>query len=675
MENVPPPAQYAFVPFQEARLQQDDGRLLEGVVDACARAVATLGASRTTIFMVKGREVEDKLGRTLFKPLFTNKNNDTAHLPSLSCAGCGGRLQKVGLLCTLCKSLPVRLRAGPTLVDFAWEGSGKAAEMGKVEEEAMELTDQVFHFALTGVHFGKMLSNLSELAMARGPGECTDYPNVSLVKLELHNSPHFQYTIKLDKKTGEEITSVSSLIRNRVQVEARDWLVAVDGILCETQNDGAIYKLDEDDYRRLDRTCADLSTLIATHVSNQDDTTMHDRLCPACLEKKALCEFLRCSSKAMDQLRKDRDAMTTLLQAIAVFPDDAMVGHLPPQLTDFLIEGCPPELISVLPRTVNTPDVPCRIFSNFLVEALRRLDDWKPPSESSVRFPSTVIAKMEPAAGAKVLPSMDWYHMDTCWTVRRWPPSNRSGLDAAGVRVVRLISTVWGMHAAGAFEPGAVDANALHAIGETYAGRCAAVREWAVQILQPTLLRANLVDAKATICSAPPEVEDEVDDCISSFSNLALDEVLTLTSPKSSLYRRNYWRIADLAASKLAVRLPQEFYRDFVRVILPMAVAHLGEKRFRRGMPIFMRSNWISDALFLEPAIFEIVKVARSGEALPPVIFVPSNVVKTSKGRKTLQWLSDQPRRFVRTNRIGIERLRGFEVVVSDLLRVLYPSS
>jgi hypothetical protein len=231
------------------------------------------------------------------------------------------------------------------------------------------------------------------------------------------------------------------------------------------------------------------------------------------------------------------------------------------------------------------------------------------------------------------------------------------------------------MHAAGAFEPGSIHANMLYEVGEAYAGRAAAVREWAVQVLQPTLLRANLVNASALICESIPEVEDELDECTSAFSNLALDEVLTLTHSTSRLYRDNYWRIADLAVSMMPVRLPHQFYRDFVRVILPLAVAHLGEKRCRRGIPVTMRSSWISDNLFREPAIVEVANVILKGEQLPPIIFVPSNTILTSKGRKTLDWLCNQPRRFVRHKRIGVERLRGYEVAVQDLLRVLYPSA
>ena len=45
-------------------------------------------------------------------------------------------MNEVGVLCTSCKGLPVRLRIGPPLVDFAWEGSCESTEMGKAEEEA-----------------------------------------------------------------------------------------------------------------------------------------------------------------------------------------------------------------------------------------------------------------------------------------------------------------------------------------------------------------------------------------------------------------------------------------------------------------------------------------------------------------------------------------------------------
>ena len=176
------------------------------------------------------------------------------------------------------------------------------------------------------------------------------------------------------------------------------------------------------------------------------------------------------------------------------------------------------------------------------------------------------------------------------------------------------------------------------------------------------------------ICKSVPEVEDELDECTSAFSNLALDEVMTLTHSDSTMYRDNYWRIAELAVEMMPVRLPHVFYRDFVRVILPMAVAHLGEKRCSRGIAVTMRSNWISEILFREPAVFEIAKVVMSGDELPPIIFVPSSAIVTAKGRRALDWLSAQPRRFVRPSRVGAQRVRGYEVAVADLLRVLYPS-
>jgi hypothetical protein len=545
--------------------------------------------------------------------------------------------------------------------------------MGEIEEEAMQQADQVFHFAVAGVHFGKTLSHLSHLASTRGPEACSDYPNVSLVRMELHKAHHFQYTVILDRRTGEEIESVSNLIRRKVQVEARHWLMTVEGTLCETQSSGVLHRLNEDDQRRLDRICLDISDLIASHVAVQDDEAMHNRLCPACLEKKALCEFVRCSSSAMDRVRSDRDAMTRLLQAISVFPGDTLVRALPSELTDFLFdESCPPELISVLPAAVTVRDIHCVVFANFLVEALRRLDSWKPPSESSVRFPSTVVAKANASPGDRLIPTTRWCHQAVSWTVRRWANSSRTGLDAAGVRIVRLISCVWGMYAAGAFESGIVNADTLHSIGEAYAGRAAAVREWAVQVLQPTLLRANLVDAKSLICSAVPEVEEDVDECISAFSNLALEEVLTVTSPESPLYRSNYWKVADRAASMMAVPLPSEFYRDFVRVILPMAVAHLGEKRLRRGISVSMRSSWIADVLFLEPVLTEIARVARDGGQIAPVVFVPNCKLRTSKGRKMLHALCDNPKCFVRAARLGKDRIKGFEVIVQDLLQTMY---
>jgi hypothetical protein len=676
MEGVPPQAQHIFVPFREERLRKDGGLLLEGVVNACARAVATLGAVRTTLCMVKGREVEDSKGRMTFRPLFEDGVVDSRHTHSLVCSGCGASMQQPGVLCVPCKGLAVRIRAGPPLIDLAWEGSGKSAEMGETEKEAMEQADQVFHFAVAGVRLGNTLTNLAELAIANGPTACAEYPNVSLIHMNVHKEAHFQYTVILDKATGEEMESVSKLLCKSVQMQARHWLVAVDGILSETQNNGAIQKLEEYDQRRLDRTCSEIAALIASHVSMQDDETKHNRLCPRCLEKKALCEFIRCSSSAMDRLRSDKDAMTRLLQAIVTFPDKALVGNMPLELVEFLSEECPPELYAVLPKSIPVRDIPCPIFANFLVEALRRVDAWKPPNESSVRFPSTVIANADHPAGATVLPVMEWYHLDVYWVVRRWARSNRTGLDAAGVRIVRLISTVWGMHAAGAFEPGEVHSSTLQSVGEAYTGRAAAVREWAVQVLQPTLLRANLVDAKSMICIAAPEVENEIEECISAFSNISLEEVLTLTSPASPMYTSNYWRVADMAAAMMTVRLPQRFYRDFVRVILPMAVAHLGEKRCRRGVSISMRSSWISDILFKEPAIFEITRVARKGEQLPPVIFVPHNTIQTLKGRKTLSWLCDQPRRFVCRTRVSTDsgRVRGFDVLVKDLLLVMYPS-
>jgi hypothetical protein len=406
----------------------------------------------------------------------------------------------------------------------------------------------------------------------------------------------------------------------------------------------------------------------------QDDETMHNRLHPGCLEKKALCEFIRCSSSAMDRLRTDKDDMTRLLQAIAMSPRDAAVGTLPSELTEFLLEGGPPELISVLPNAVGMLNIPCANFANFLVEALRRLDEWNPPSESSVRFPNAVTVNKANNIGVRVLPAMQWCYNDASWTVRRWSRSSRTGLDAAGLRIVRLISAVWGMYASGAFVPGVVHANTLHSVGEAYAGRASAVREWAVQVLQPTLIRANLVDAKSLICTAVPEVENEIEECVSAFSNLALDEVVTLTSPQSSMYHANYWRVADVAASMMSVRLPRKFYRDYVRVILPMAVAHLGERRCRRGVSVSMRSSWIADILFCEPAIVEIAMTAMAGKALPSVLFMPHHAVRTVKGRKALHWLCDQSNCFVRKTRMGTGRVKGFEVLVNDLLRMLYVS-
>ena len=673
MEGVPPPAQYKFVPFQEERLKKNGGLLLEAVVQACARAVAILGAARTTLYTVKGKEVQDSMGRIRFRPLFQDRSADTLHMPSLNCAGCSARMQQVGVLCTVCKSLPVRLRAGPPLVDFAWEGSGRSAEMGEVEQEAMLQADQVFHFAVDGIRFGKTLAHLSELAVARGSTVLAEYPNVALVRMDLHRELHFQYTVILDKKNGEEMESVSNLMRKRVHMQARHWLSVVEGILNETQNNGVDDRLDDDDQRRIDRTCAELADLIAAHVAIQDDEMMHNRLYPVCLEKKALCEFVRCSSSAMDRLRADKDSMTKLLQAMTGLPGSTLLNSIPSELTDFMFEHCPPELSAVLPGPVSIREVPCQVFANFLVEALRRLAEWKQPRENSVCFQSTVIASQAlPPPGVSVLPAMEWCHLNVSWIVRRWPHSNRTGLDATGVRIVRLISAVWGMHAAGAFEPGTVHAKTLYTLGEAYASRAAAVREWAVQVLQPTMLRAKLVDAKSLICREVPEVENDVADCVSAFSNLALDEVMTLTSPASPMYNANYWRIADMAASMMSVRLPQEFYRDFVRVILPMVVAHLGEKRFRRGMTVSMRSSWLSDILFLEPAVAELVNAARSGKKLSPIIFLDERAIQTSKGRNAFLWLCKHPGSFVRKARIGIDRVRGFEVIVNDLFRTLY---
>jgi hypothetical protein len=652
-------------------------------VDACARAVATLAATRTTFYMVKGKEVVDTIGRTRFQPLFQDRNADTLHMPSLRCSGCGEQLKTVGVLCSVCKSLPVRLRAGPTLVDFAWEGSGESATMGQSDGEALEQADQVFHFAMSAVHFGKTLAHLSELAIVRAADQeasedemiSTQYPNVVLPRLGLHLNHHFMYTVELDPDSGEEMESVSRMLCKRIERDARQWLVAVDDVLGEAQSGGVMTRLDEDDQRRLDRTCSELATLVARHVTIQDDSKMRNRLTPECLEKKALCEFVRCSSKAIDQVQSDRDAMSRLLQAIACFPAETPVGNLPSELTGFLHETCPPELLATLPHTVGIATVPCAVFANFLVAALRKIDEWQPPSESSVRFPSTVTSCCDAPAGKKVIPVMEWCHLSVQWIVRRWSHAHRTGLDTAGVRIVRLIATVWGMHAAGAFAPGSIHANVLYEVGEAYAGRAAAVREWAVQVLQPTLLRANLVNASALICEAIPEVEDELDECMSAFSNLALDEVLTLTHPSSNLYSDNYWRIADLAVSTMPVRLPHKFYRDFVRVILPLAVAHLGEKRCRRGIPVTMRCSWISDNLFREPAVVEVAKVALAGEKLPPIIFLPACTIATHRGRKTLDWLCDQPRRFVRHHRVGEARVRGYEVAVQDLLRVLYPTA
>lgn len=683
MDDLPPPAIPYFVPFQKERLLQDDGRLLESVVQACAKAVSTLAATRTTFYVVKGKEVVDTLGRTRFKPLFQDRNADQLHMPSLRCSACGDPLNAVGVLCSVCKGMPVRLRAGPTLVDFAWEGSGESATMSESDGKALEQADQVLNFAISAVHFGKMLAHLSELAIVRGAeqGSCagelisTQYPNVLLTRLELHTNDHFVYTVVLDKDGGEEMESVSMLLCKSIERDARQWLVAVDGTLGEVQNDGVITRLDEDDNRRLDRTCSDLAKLIAQRVTMQDSEKMRNRLTPECLEKKALCEFVRCSSKAIDQVQTDRDAMTRLLQAIAVFPAESLVGNLPSELTDFLHEGCPAELIATLPHTVSIASVPCMVFANFLVDALRKIDEWKPPSESSVCFPSTVVSCFEAPTGKRVIPAMEWCHLSVRWVVRRWSHAHRTGLDTAGVRIVRLIATVWGMHAAGAFEPGSIHANTLYTVGEAYAGRAAAVREWAVQVLQPTLLRANLVNAEALICNAVPEVEDELDECTSAFSTLALDEVLTLTHPESDMYRNNYWRIAELAVSMLPVRLPQAAYRDFVRVILPMAVAHLGEQRCRRGISMTARSNWIADILFREPAVLEIAKIKMAGDPLPPIIFLPNSTIVSQSGRNTLNWLSQHARRFVRHARVGTERVRGYEVVVQDLLRVMYPSA
>lgn len=675
MQTIPPPAQYTFVPFREERLQENGGRLLEGVVHACARSVATLGATRTSLHIVKGKEIQDSLGRTRFKPLFKNTRCETFKMPSIHCASCGTIMERVGILCTSCKSLPVRLCTGPPLVDFAWEGSGKSAEIGKEDEEAMKQADDVFYFAEDGIRYGKTLSHLCELSIHRGPTQYTEYPNVPLVQMELHKELHFQYTIILDKEKGDMLESVSNLIFKRVQVQALQWLLAVDLLLTEHQNNGVFVNFHEDDQRRIDRTCEELAFLIASHVSIQDDDAMHNRLCPKCLEKKALCEFVRCSSTAMDHLTQDKNALKRLLHVIMAHPENTSIRSLSSEFTDFLFERCPPELLAVLPNTICYYDVPCSVFANFIIDALHKLENWNAPSESSVKFPSTVTPQNHMLPGCKVLPFMEWCHTDVFWVVRRWSHSTRTGLDASGVRIVRLISTVWGMHAAGAFKPGVIHAKTLYTISEAYAGRAAAVREWAVQVLQPTLLRANLVDAKSMICNAAPEVEDEIDDCVSSFSNLALDEIITLTSPASSMYVKNYWRIADLAASMMSVRLPQQFYRDFVRVILPMAVAHLGEKRMRRGMSVSMRSNWIADILFNEPSILFITNAAKSGCQLPPTVFIPSSTFTTVNGKKTMRWLSEQPRKFVRKSRIGKDRSKGFEIIVKDLLSLMFPTS
>jgi hypothetical protein len=666
----------AFVPFQPARLLCDDGRPLQGAIEACAKAVATLGAVRTTAYVIKGREVVRKDGQRRFQPMFRDRDADVLHMPSIHCASCGQLMPKVGLLCTPCKGLPVRLRSGPPLVDFAWEGSHESIAIGQAEAEAVSDADSIFHFAVDGVRFGKMLVYLSELA-AVGKTESDagmEYPNVSLPRLNLNKDMHFVYSIVLDESSNEVFKSASKLLFVRVLQQALQWISSVDRMLADAQDGECSWPLCEDDRRRLDRTMQELAHLIANHVAMQVDESKRDRLTPACLEKKALCEFLRCSSKAMDEVEMHAELMRRLLEAIPHFPPCTRMGDLPYELVGFVFDSCPPELVASLPSAVDVSTIECSVFATVLMQALQRLQEWQPPSETAVRFSSSVVLRSRAVANARTLPPMPWYHAEGLWLVKQWPRSNRCGLDVGGVRIVRLISAVWGMHASGAFEAGVVHSSVLSAVGQAYAARAAAVRELAVQVLQPTLLRANLVNAKKLIVDCIPEIEDEIEDCTSAFANFALDEVMTITSQQSPLYRENYWKIAEQAASMMTVELPSAFYRDFVRVILPLAVGHLAERRQRRGMPITMRSNWIAEALFREPAVVEIATLFLKGEPLPPLLFVPYHTLRTRVGRDMMTWLSDQDRRFVRFTRIGDGRVRGFELVVHDLVQVLYPA-
>lgn len=652
-----------FVPFQTDRLLRDDGKLLEATLTAASRAIATLGAVRATMHITKGKEEVQFDGTKSFRPVF-DERDDVINVPGMSCRSCASAMPSAGVLCARCKGLPVRLRAGPPLINLAWEGSDTTTSLGQQEAESLSLSDHTYHFSVSGIRFGKTLVEI---------GSSFPSANICLRQLGIDTNSHFIYTVVLDKERNEQIESVSTLMRHRLEDSLRQWIMNVESTLRRVQEGISEYFLDDDDQLRLDRTRCDLARLIARHVALQDDDSMCDRLNPTCLEKMALCEYIRCSSKSVDRMKEQMRCVTELLHLLLLCPSGASVRSLPSRLTDFLFSDCPVEVSALLPKEVDLLSVECSALHSILTRALHDMQRWRPQNAYSLMFHGTTLPATPRSHSRKRIPPMDWCTSHMSWVAKRW--SHRTGLDAAGTRIVRLIYTIWELQAKGEFRPGVVHGALLRSVGNAYISRSSTVCEWAVQILQPTLLRANLVNAKALICDGVPEVEDEIETCVSLFSHLALDEVLTLTSPQSRLYQMNYWKIAERAASYMKVKLPQLFYRDFVRVILPIAVAHLSETRQRRGIPVEMRSNWIADALFREATIVEIARLVRGGHAVPPIIFVPRANITNSAALRTMDWLCAQPRRFMRHTRCelgGETRYRGFEIIASDLMRVLY---
>lgn len=673
-----------FVTFDIDSLTKNDGEILKYVEDACARSVAIIAGTRTTTWCVKEKPVRRRDGRESFKPIFLDRGVDSHLMPSIHCSNCGTLMSQVAVLCSPCKRFPVHLRAGPPLVDLAWEGSNPKQTVHQAGMEAMWQAECVHSFAVSGVSFGKQLVYIADLAAVDSDRFVTtdsefadmEYPNLDIRRLNCHTDDHFCYSVELDKTNHESLDSASAIMCRLIEESARDWLIALDGTLCNAQGGGARESLQYEDRVRLDRIISELAKLIAKHVSLQDDESRRDRLNSSCLEKKALCEFLRCSSRAYDTVMSDISAARSLYSVCSsrhLTNSTLRNANLPSELTDFLFDACPPELLAAFPANCDVYSVTCGVVAGFLHDAIQRMDAWEPPRESSVRFPGTIGICTDAAVGRRVIKPMSWVHHDTKWVAKSWPASRRTGLDHAGIRIVRLVASVWELQAASAFPQGVVHESLLRKVGTAYSARCHAVREWAVQAIQPILLRTNLVMAEATICHATPEVEDKVDEAIACFANLSLGEVLTLASPRSPLYKKSYWQIANKAAGYLTVPQRAPSYRDYVRIVLPMCVAHLANKRQQRGVPITMRSNFIAEALFSEPHLVELAKVFLESGLNNPLIFVPLNVLHTRKGRRMMHWLSEQDRKFVRHSRVGADRVRGFEIIVSDLVSVLYP--
>lgn len=469
---------------------------------------------------------------------------------SQHCQLCGERLRVLSVLCARCRSKPVVVAGGPSLIRVIWQGSDRAL-LSRDYWQACAYAERLFYACEEAVSRAQYLLRVAS-GVGGGSNVLLDDLEVgtwTLWKEDLSPTPEFK------------LTGLGTAIEGEVNLVALQWLRSIDQSICDCLG------VRSSSGQATWNVVTDLASMIAKSVAMTGDaftvksvvdvmTSLRAKTLPERQEKiRVDARRLRLVESVLVQGPSSGDVREAI--ASGRVQDALLVDELA-KLT-----GLPLGDMVAPPGNFNAVEWWRTSTEGLAFLAVVREAIFSVARESDECYGPTL--ELAPRDGQSPLPPPPWVHVKARWylcqSMRRVPRQCE-----CEERTIRLCGALVQLLAVGDVPCAALASELTHRACVAYVVRASQLLEWARQQVKPAQLLLAFLRAQKQLEESGPFIEDELAEAIARMSRFSVREVATVVGQK---FEELESRIVDRVIGGLPAVWRSRLYADFLPHVLP----------------------------------------------------------------------------------------------------------